>query len=380
MSAHLTRTVALTLVGAFSFAAPALAQEGEELQTPRGTMEVVPPPDWSIRKEVDRLDESMREYSSLINNLSTASEDLGSEFQAYLKDPNNTLLASSVEVKMARYAQSVMADFDNIIADQDVLGANFRDLQRKLVTFSSHLSSQAGDFNERLGTYRNRATELEKSLTELSVRIKENPPEDPQELRQLKHDFASQFRRYRLQARYVNGYQRRFNNYQQLSRNVETLAGLFVNLHEKFNEMIENLEDEKQYLKDSIRLQADTLRIKKIIEDGIVGSETSIGNVAEKLSNLYKQVDAFAAVHERINSDLTKFVQSQEVLMDVTRKIDNIGLQGGPIGDLASDMDKAIEAFYDRRGADPEFDGLLGVETPDEAAAAEGGTEEESHD
>ena len=245
----MTKTVALTLAGALSFAASAFAQgeePGASPNAPRGTMEVVPPPDWSIRKEVDRLDESMREYSSLINNLSTASDDLGEEFQAYLKDPNNTLLASSVEVKMARYAQSVMADFDNIIADQDVLGANFRDLQRKLVTFSSHLSNQAGDFNERLGTYRTRATGLEKSLTELSVRIKEDPPEDPQELRELKHEFARQFRRYRLQARYVNGYQRRFNNYQQLSRNVETLAGLFVNLHEKFNEMIENLEDEKQ--------------------------------------------------------------------------------------------------------------------------------------
>ena len=57
--------------------------------------------------------------------------------------------------------------------------------------------------------------------------------------------------------------------------------------------------------------------------------------------------------------------------MDVTRKIDNIGLQGGPIGDLASDMDKAIETFYDRRGGDPEFDGLLGVESPDAADTPE---------
>ena len=109
----MTKTVALTLAGALSFAASAFAQgeePGASPNAPRGTMEVVPPPDWSIRKEVDRLDESMREYSSLINNLSTASDDLGEEFQAYLKDPNNTLLASSVEVKMARYAQSVMAD------------------------------------------------------------------------------------------------------------------------------------------------------------------------------------------------------------------------------------------------------------------------------
>jgi CheY-like chemotaxis protein len=78
--------------------------------------------------------------------------------------------------------------------------------------------------------------------------IRENPPEDPNELKKLKREFAREFRRYRLQMRYVNGYSRRYQNYMQLQRNMERLAGVFVNLHEKFNELIDNLTNERQYL------------------------------------------------------------------------------------------------------------------------------------
>jgi hypothetical protein len=300
----------------------------------------------------------MRNYSSLIGSLSQASTDLGKEFEAYLKDPKNELLASSVERKMAIYAKTVMADFDGIISDQDVLGSNFRELQRKLVAFGKHLGNQSEGFKLKLESYRARATQFEQNLVELSVQIKENPPEDPRELKKLKAKFAKEFRRYRLQSRYVNGYERRYKSYQQLQGNMGNLAGMFVNLHEKFNELIENLENERTYLDDSIRLQADQLRIKQIIRDGILGSEQAIGNVAEKLADLYNKVDAFSQVHERINGDLNKFVQSQEVLMDVTRKIDAIGTTGGGMASLAADMDKAIDAFYKHRN-EPEDDKLL---------------------
>ncbi len=39
------------------------------------------------------------------------------------------------------------------------------------------------------------------------------------------------------------------------------------------------------------------------IRDGILGSEQAIGNVADKLADLYGKVDAFANVHERIPVD-----------------------------------------------------------------------------
>jgi uncharacterized phage infection (PIP) family protein YhgE len=335
------------------------------------TAEIAPLPNWSIRQEVQRLDTSMREYTALINSLGNASKDLNDEVKRYAQDPHNELLASSLDRKMAQYAQRVMGDFDGIIADQDVLSANFNDLQRKLVVFSRHLASQADTFRGNLDGYRSTARESEKRLTEMAVQIKESPPDDPNALRQLKNDFAREFRRYRLQMRYVNGYNRRYRSYQSLQQSMERLAGLFNNLHEKFNELIENLENERQYLQDSLRLQADTIQIKRTIRDGIMGSDQAIGNIADKLADLYTKVDAFSQVQDRVNTDLNRFVDSQSALMDVTHKIDAIGQTGGPIGDIGSDMEKAIQAFYGRRGGD---DALLGDESAqqDEADSAGG--------
>ena len=263
-----TTTFSLATAVALAFAAPVAAQSTPAKKAKEGTIEIRPMPDWSIRAEVDRLDTSMRSYSSLIGSLSRASTDLGKEFEAYLKDPKNELLASSVERKMAIYAKTVMADFDGIISDQDVLGANFRELQRKLVAFSGHLGNQSKGYKLKLDSYREQSSVLEKELVELSVEIKENPPEDPRALKLLKLRFSKAFRRYRLQSRYVNGYGNRYKSYGQLQGSMGSLASMFVNLHEKFNELIENLENERTYLDDSIRLQADQLRRDPRLREG----------------------------------------------------------------------------------------------------------------
>lgn len=352
------------VLGASLLAAPLLlatpaAAQGKTAPRGGGAIEVAPMPDWSIRKEVDRLDTSMQEYSSLIKSLTAASDGLGEEFQKYLKDPTNEVLASSVEKKMAIYAKRVMGDFDDIIADQDVLGTNFRELQRKLVTFSGHLGTQAKGFNTRLQGYRSTAKAHEGKLRELAVRLKEDPPEDEMELRKLRREFSRQLRRYNLQGRYVKGYETRLKSYKRLEKNMTRLADMFVNLHDKFNEMIENLENERQYLHDSLRLQADTLRIKQIVRDGFLGSEKAMGNVADKLAKLYHKVDAFSQVHERINGDLNRFVESQGALVDVTKRIDAIGSTGGPLGDLAGDLDKAIDLIYENRDETSEDELLI---------------------
>lgn len=365
-------------------AVPAFAQQpprAEPAPDPRRqnepTAELTPVPNWSIRQEVQRLDTSMRAYNSLINSLSNASQELRTAVDEYSRDPHNEVLASNLDAKMAQYARRVMGDFDGIIADQDVLSANFNDLNRKLLVFSRHLASQADVFRQNLDGYRTTARDAERRLTELSVRIKESPPEDPAELKLLKREFAREFRRYRLQMRYVNGYSRRYRSYQQLQRNLEQLAGLFTNLHDKFSEMIDNLENERQYLQDSVKLQADTILIKRTMREGVWGSEQAIGNIANKLAELYQNVDAFGQVQERINTDLNQFVDSQEALLDVTRRIDEIGQTGGPIGDIGNDMEKAIEEFYGRRGGN---DPLLGDETAEQEEQDFGLPQEESND
>jgi hypothetical protein len=365
-------------------AAPGMAQQpptAERAPDPRRqqepTAELTPLPNWSIRQEVQRLDTSMQAYNSLIHSLSSASQDLKTAVDEYSRDPHNEVLASNLDARMAQYARRVMGDFDGIIADQDVLAANFNDLNRKLLVFSRHLATQADSFHQNLDGYRTTARDAERRLTELSVRIKENPPEDPNELKLLKREFSREFRRYRLQMRYVNGYSRRYRSYQQLQHNLEQLAGLFTNLHDKFSEMIDNLENERQYLQDSVKLQADTIIIKRTMREGVWGSEQAIGNIANKLAELYQNVDAFGQVQERINTDLNQFVDSQEALLDVTRRIDEIGQTGGPIGDIGNDMEKAIEEFYGRRGGN---DPLLGDETAEQEEQDFGMPEEQSND
>ena len=61
----------------------------EPVELPETGARVAPLPNWSIRKEVDNLVSSMREYNALTNSLSKASAELGEEFKKYLANPND---------------------------------------------------------------------------------------------------------------------------------------------------------------------------------------------------------------------------------------------------------------------------------------------------
>lgn len=307
-------------------------------------------PGWSIKPEITSLGDSMKKFNTLIGSLNRANKDLSDEFQKYLKDPKNEVVASSLERKMAAYAAQVQGEFSAVISEQDALSSNFRMLRRKLQQLSTHLGSKAGDFQERYKSFADEAKTQEKTLIDLAVKLKENPPEDPDELKKLKHDFVMKQRRFMLKQRYVKGYQARLGNYQQLRKNLDKLGDLFVTLHERFGDLMENLSNEKQYLRESIELQADTLRIKQIIREGIFGGENAIKNVSDKLASLYVKVDAFTQVHDRINSDMNKFVESQTQLMEVSGVIDKIGGDGfGGVQNM--DLDKSIDEFYKKKDA-----------------------------
>lgn len=321
---------------------------GDEKSDEGATVDKVP--GWSIKPEIQSLGDSMKKFNTLIGSLNRANKDLGDEFQKYLKDPKNEVVASNLEKKMAAYAAQVQGEFSAVISEQDALSSNFRMLRRKLQQLSSHLGNKAGDFQEHYKQFADEAKVQEKSLVDLAIKIKENPPEDPDELKKLKHEFALKQRRYNLKNRYVKGYQARLQNYQQLRKNLDKLGDLFETLHERFGDLMENLSNEKQYLRESIELQADTLRIKQIIRDGIFGGENAIKNVSDKLASLYVKVDAFTQVHDRINSDLNKFVESQTSLLEVGNAIDKIGGDGFG-GAQNQDLDKSIDDFYKRKDA-----------------------------
>jgi len=327
-------------------AKPAATEEDPE----KGGGTIVPVPGWSIKPEIESLGGSMKKFNTLIGSLNRANKDLSDEFQKYLKDPKNEVVASTLERKMAAYAAQVQGEFSTVISEQDALSSNFRMIRRKLQQLSGHLGTKSGDFQEKLKGFATESHKMEKELIDLAIKIKENPPEDPDELKKMKHEFAMKTRRFNLKNRYVKGYAARLANYQQLRKNLEKLADLFNSLHEKFGDLMDNLSNEKQYLKDSIELQADTLRIKQIIRDGIFGGENAIKNVSEKLADLYVKVDAFTQVHDRINADLNKFVESQTELLSVSEKLDKIGaIDFGT--QAGQDLDKTIEDFYKRKDA-----------------------------
>ncbi|HZV00534.1 MAG TPA: hypothetical protein VFF73_27720 [Planctomycetota bacterium] len=308
-------------------------------------------PGWSIKPEVGKLNDSMKKFNSLIGSLNRASKDLSDEFQKYVKDPKNEVVASNLERKMASYAAQVQGEFSAVISEQDALSSNFRMLRRKLQQLSNHLGTKAGDFQEKYKSFADEARKQEKELIDLAVKIKENPPEDPEELKKLKRDFLMKQRRYMLKERYVKGYGARVQNYQQLRKNLEKLSELFVALHDRFGDLMENLSNERTYLKESMELQRDTLEIKRIIRDGIFGGEGALKNVSEKLLQLYGKVDAFTSVHDRINSDLNKFIESQTTVTDVMNSLDKIGDVGGFGTQQAKDIDSAIDEIYKKKDA-----------------------------
>lgn len=348
---------ALLLVGCIiaGGAVPARAQEEPSSGTESEEAYVKPLPDWSIKGELTKVQDNVGKFSKLIKNLGQANDELSIDLDRYMKDPTNELLASEVEKKLALHARRVSGDFDTIIADQDMLVSNFKELQRKLGRFTTTVDQKIEKSQKQYEEAHVKATAQEKDLVKLAVRIKDDPPEDPRELAALKREFARKYSLFRLQNRYVKGFEVHYRSRQKLVRNLEQLGLIFGQLQDKFVQLVDNLERERDYLRESIELQADTLRIKELIRDGITHGEQSIANVTEKLASAYIQVEAFTKIHESINENLNVFVESQETLLAVSEKINQIGELGGDFGTLGKDLDDVISKFAEKDG-DADFD------------------------
>lgn len=301
------------------------------------------PKDWSIEEEMRKLETSLRKFSDLSDSLGEANKDLQDDLQKYLKDPGNELLAAQIELKMAKYADTVSKDFDRVIADQDLLTSNFKSLGRKLRKSFEFLNYRIEDFQERLKSMEGERQKREKELIRLAIAIRDAA--DDAQKKDLERQFAKLYRRFRLQDRYLEGSRKNLKNYRHLAKSLGGMTTVFDSLQEKFVDLIDNLSGEKKYLLESVALQVDSLKVERLMRDGIVSGNRAIKNVSEKLAKLYVQVDAFNTVHERVNSGLSRFDWSQQVLLDVSKKIDAIG--SPPASD---DMEKVIEKFYQKRG------------------------------
>ncbi|RME74799.1 MAG: hypothetical protein D6776_04490 [Planctomycetota bacterium] len=339
-----------------ALALAAAAQAGPETPQPRrdepgrlgGGQTTTVPQNWSIQREVERIESHMGQLANLSQSLGSASDELARDFEAYLKDQRNELLASRLERKMALFADQVVRDFDRVLADQDVLVANFKELRRKLARFALVLDERVAAYDQRLARLRKQADRLEQKLIRLAIQIRET--RDEKRRAELKREFARTYRRFRFRSRNIRGYENNLRNYRVLVKNIGMLSTLFTQLQDKFVELVANLENEKAYLLDAIALQQDSVRIKKIMNEGFYNGERAIKNVTEKLARLYLQVDAFTQVHDRINTGLAHFAETQDTLMNLSRSIDEIGASGLPGGEAgAGDLDATIEHFFRQR-------------------------------
>lgn len=317
---------------------PAPDQPSRSSRDDRYVPEFKVPENWSIKTEVRTLERSLSKYDPLLESLGEANTDLQKDLEAYLRNPKDQVLASRIAMKMSAYAKKVAWDFDRVVANQDVLINVFKELRRKLTKFNGYLDFRARSFDTSVANFKAKGKTLGKELNELATAYME--AEDDVDKDRRKREFTRVYRRYKINKRYVEGYRRTRRSYANLSRNLTALIKIFSQLQEAYSDLIDNLEAEKKFLMDNIRLQADSLQVQNLVRNGILHGNIAIKQITEKLARMYLQVNTFAQVHDRINAGMSKFIDTHELLVDVTQKIES-----QPFGSNPS-IEKAIDHFY----------------------------------
>ncbi|MBI4615760.1 MAG: hypothetical protein HY720_19230 [Planctomycetes bacterium] len=328
-----------------SLGAPVLAEEPEEGAPADEKIEGRSNPEqlgqWSIKKEVRTLERSLQKYDPLIQSLGEANDDLKADLEAYQGNPNDQVLASRMTLKMSAYAKKIIFDFDRIISSQDVLIDVFKELQRKLGKFTGYLGFKEKEYGTKAEEHRLRAVDLEKKLKDLAIQFKESDDEKTAEA--AKREFTRIFREYKINERYVQGYNRNVKQYQALHKNLGSLVLVFDKLQEAFTQLIANLEMEKQFMMDNILLQRDLIQGTRFVHEAVSEGNLAIQSISQKLADLYNKVDVFAQVHERLNDGLANFADSQQVLAECVIQIDQVGaLKAAP------SIESAIDYFYNK--------------------------------
>lgn len=309
----------------------------EDAPSPTAKTNILPKK-WSIKKEVNTIEKSLDSYDPLIESLEEANQDLKSDLAAYLKNPGDQVLAARITAKMSSYAKKIVWDVDKITSNQDVLLSVFNELNRKLDKFSGYLDYKVGELDGQVNKYVDRGKQYKKQLIRLSKKIKSTTNKRKKE--EYTAEFRRTFNKFNINARYEQGLTRNKEDYAALAKNLRSLIKMFSILHQAFNGLIESLEAEKSYLLDNIRLQADAIRVQKLVHEGISDGSRAVVKVTKKLALLYAKVEGFSKVHEKINRDLAKFGDSSKILGSLVQQLETSPIQAAPT------VDKAIDYFY----------------------------------
>lgn len=305
------------------------------------------PEGWSIEEEVKGLQTSVKDFGVLIKSLGSANTELQELLMKHVKNPNDRVTSSILEKKLAAYASDAVRDFDRIISNQDSTISNFRALNRKLNRFNAYLQAKIEATKTNSQDVRKEVDKMEADLQELAANVKHAT--NAEEEREAKAKFGRLYNRYRLQKRYADGYGKNHEGYKKLSENLVQLNGLFSTLKDKFTGLISNLETERQFLIDNMSLQEDAMKVKALMNDGVLRGQDAIAKVTEKMALLFLKVDSFNKINERVGSNLDTFNDFQTQMLGITEKLQQIGAGGDP-----KSLDEAIDQFYKKRFGEEE--------------------------
>ncbi|MDP6958416.1 MAG: hypothetical protein QF645_06330 [Planctomycetota bacterium] len=300
------------------------------------------PEGWSIDEEIQNLQTSVRDFSQLIDSLGSANSKLQEQLSKHVKNPKDRLTASSLHKTLASYAENAVKDFDRIVTYQDATLSNFRALNRKLNRFNSYLKVKIDLMKGVSKEAQAKIKKMNEELESIAVEIRHASSKEEEQLARRK--FARVYHRFQLQKRYARGYEKNSVAYQNLTEHLSALNGHFFTLKDKFSTLIENLEAEKSFLLDNMALQEDSMKVRVMIQDGILSGEDAIGKVTEKMAVLFLKVDAFNTINDRINGTLDGFMDFQSSVIGIGEKLQKIGSSGSP-----KSMEQAIDDFYNRR-------------------------------
>ncbi|MDP7033552.1 MAG: hypothetical protein QF752_03560 [Planctomycetota bacterium] len=308
----------------------------------RGTGRLESMDSWTIRPQLQTLEQAMRDYEPLLNTLHQANSDLGSDLKQYLENPEDRLAASRVQVKLSSYARTVVSDFDRVIGKQDLLLSTFREVQYRLKRFSHHVSYKAVVYNKQHQNFKKKGKKIGKELHDLATQIR--TASSPEEEARLKREFRRRYLSWKIHNRYVKGYDRTREQYERLAKNLDGLAQVFERLQSAYLTLIENIEAEKQFLRDNIQLVMDTLRADRMVETELLAGRQAIQVLVDKLAHLYERVDAFSQIQAQMNDNLGRFGNGTALLEGLQGRIEDIGepkLGSGPEA-----LERAIDEFY----------------------------------
>lgn len=341
----------IALVAMLTLPVTAFAQDEDEKKKDVAT--VVKVDKWTIKSEVNTLTNSMKQFNGLIDSLGKANKDLGETFKKFLNDPKNELLAAQLQKKLAKYVSTASKEFDTIIATQDVLTSNFRNLRHKLGQLGGHLKDKSVDFKGQSKSHVAATRTIDNEMIRLAKKSSD-PNLTESQRNEIRRKFNFKLREKKLQERYIRGYSARQKSYQRLQKTTERLENHFGKIHSDFENFIKNLESEKKYLRAVIEQQVDTLRLQKLMREGIVGSENALVSVNKKIATLYLKVDTFGSIQDRISDQMSNFMDSQTSALNVTDKIGAVGTTGVNAGALNKDVDKLMAEYAKKTVTEPE--------------------------